>query len=408
MSLTENRLVKLVGTTFISLVLVSTLTFITLVVLEISGASSSLEKKIPKSFQSLHETDYYGEKQEFDPYSKFIIKHLHPYYIFSLPWMPDDIDKANNSFVSVGELGFRNSLLLERDKKALFLGGSTAFGQFSSSDKTTLASQLSIKTEYNFVNRNAPSWNSHQELIALTKYTEPYSLSLSFSFANDLSLFCYLRNYEYPIKDRIESFDILTSYFSDLKLTTKTSQRSFFLQDFAHRYFSESYNLVSALRRFFSYGVYFTKLIDLESQERSCFEHEDLIVKSFLANQKTMRELSSARGAFHIVAIQPMYTLHGISDENTRSFVFSNRKNSKEEIKFLTSVIKKIMEDPFCVQYCIDLTRPFLNRPNKDLVYNPLDSSSLETAIFADNVHLTDRGSMLVADQLAKFIEQLE
>ena len=121
-----------------------------------------------------------------------------------------------------------------------------------------------------------------------------------------------------------------------------------------------------------------------------------------------MRTLSTARGAFHIVAIQPIYTLHGVVDENNSSFVFSNRKNSKEETRFLTNLIKKIMEDPFCVQYCIDLSRSFPNLPIEDLVYNPLDASSLETAVLADNVHLIDRGNVLIAEKLAKFIEQLE
>ena len=71
MSLIEKIPVRLIGLTFISVVLVSTFIFISLVVLEISGASSILEKKIPKTFRSVYETEYYGERLTSDPYSKF-------------------------------------------------------------------------------------------------------------------------------------------------------------------------------------------------------------------------------------------------------------------------------------------------------------------------------------------------
>ena len=105
------------------------------------------------------------------PYDLFRVQHLHPYFLFSLPWREEDRLAANNAHVTVDESGFRqNPFSAGMNKKGLLLGGSTAFGYGSSSNETTIAAMLSKKSGVGFVNRNAPSWNSHQEIIALAKY----------------------------------------------------------------------------------------------------------------------------------------------------------------------------------------------------------------------------------------------
>ena len=46
----------------------------------------------------------------------------------------------------------------------------------------------------NVINRNAPSWNSHQELVSLAKYSTNYEISISFTLSNDISAACYENN----------------------------------------------------------------------------------------------------------------------------------------------------------------------------------------------------------------------
>src|SRR5262245_8000225 len=58
---------------------------------------------------SLEETDYYGKSFPYDPYNAFTIQHLHPFYIFSLPWTQADRNAANNEVVDIDEDGFRRN-----------------------------------------------------------------------------------------------------------------------------------------------------------------------------------------------------------------------------------------------------------------------------------------------------------
>ena len=85
-----------------------------LVTLEITG----LSKKISENSQLkpnmlpgnlLVATDYYGYDLKDDPYKNFTIQHLHPYYLFSLPWRENDIQNANNDVVNINNNGFYNN-----------------------------------------------------------------------------------------------------------------------------------------------------------------------------------------------------------------------------------------------------------------------------------------------------------
>ena len=75
----------------------------------------------------------------------------------------------------IGPTGFRNSISNKSNNRAAIVGGSTAFGSFSSSDRTTIASSLNKMTnQFNFENLNSPSWNSHQEMVAIATNLEKY------------------------------------------------------------------------------------------------------------------------------------------------------------------------------------------------------------------------------------------
>ena len=89
---------------------------------------------------------------------------MHPYLTFSMASREKNIQEINNQFVNLDELGFRINPFnnFNKEKTGILLGGSSAFGYYSSSDKTTIAALISNKKKYNIYNLNGPSWNSHQ------------------------------------------------------------------------------------------------------------------------------------------------------------------------------------------------------------------------------------------------------
>ena len=190
-------------------------------VLEFGGISRRISDKWYTPFESppLYRTDYYGKPLEFDPYKLTSILYLHPYYLFSLPWRQPDRELADNDYVHLDKNGFRTNpnLATAGKDRAVLLGGSTAFGKFSSSDLHTIAAELTARTGIGFVNRNAPAWNSHQELVALAKYPDEYELSVSFSLSNDMANFC---------KGDVPNFDVLDApaSFYDLQKVFDTER----------------------------------------------------------------------------------------------------------------------------------------------------------------------------------------
>ena len=188
--------VKITGTLLIVSALVLFCSTILLTAIEYLGISDYMVNRRdsnPVVTHLLVDDNYYSSEDiSVDPYKSYTVQHLHPYYLFSLPWRTDDRARLENSIVTIDSDGFRNNPSNDgqRSRTAILLGGSTAFGHFSSSDETTIAAVLARMLAINVVNRNAPSWNSHQELVALAKYFDEYELSISFSLANDISVAC--------------------------------------------------------------------------------------------------------------------------------------------------------------------------------------------------------------------------
>lgn len=346
------------------------------------------------SNKQLYETGYYGSPLNFEPYKKFTIQHLHPYFIFSLPWMQNDIEEANNDFVKIEKNGFRKSLTLGRKNKGVLLGGSTAFGYFSSSDSKTLSSQLTAKSEYDFINRNAPSWNTHQELIALVKYSEPYDISVSFSVANDMAIFCATRAWESPVIDQMESFDRLKRYFNDIRgepLIEDATQEPNMLRKSISFLLTPFPRSVSFLKKILKSPSFVPEQDRFRFDE--CSKHEDLLVTSILNNELAMRQISNARGASHWLVIQPMLSLH------TNAGFGSNAESI-----FKRSVINKIIGSNYCKENCVDMSSIFSSMNPENFVYDPSKSEKWREACFADAVHLTDQCVSIVAEFLSKKI----
>ena len=257
-----SRYNKIIGYFFLISINIIILCFLLLFLAEFSGFSGYINDSKNINKVNLYETNYYGKKLKKDPYKEFTKQYLHPYYLFSLPHEKIKIEQINSEYISLYNLGFRNAYInSENQKHILLLGGSSAFGHGSSSDNTTIASLVSINSNYNVSNINAPGWNSHQELVALSKYNKNYNISLSYSGSNDLSLYCKLNLYLdiKQFKDLPESYYRLSEYFEDIRgepiisLTTKI--KKFFIFKFP-----ESYRIYRYLK--INYFVKSDRLID--------------------------------------------------------------------------------------------------------------------------------------------------
>jgi hypothetical protein len=350
--------------------------------MEYAGLSRLLERTLfPKEKTlALHETGYYGKLLEQDPYEELGVQHLHPYYIFSLPWRPDDIAAVNSEFVTIDATGFRNSGVDEAEADAILLGGSTAFGHKSSSDAHTLAWRLTEVVGLKFANRNAPSWNSHQELVAAAKFPHRYRLSLSFSLVNDIKTYCFEAG-ESPFHDQPESFDQLAQAINDIRgQPVDVPSDESLLQRIVPRTYSLAARLLGSgpapeekLEK--RVGRFCTaQPIDVAARE---------IARSFLRNQQQIAGLAVANGGKHLVVLQP-----------SRQFY-----RDAPDTPLFRLVYDLVMSDPWCATRCVDFSRiPGLDPA---IFY---DGSNSEAAHFADPVHLTDKGVEAVVAALAPIL----
>ena len=106
------------------------------------------------------------------------------------------------------------------------------------------------------------------------------------------------------------------------------------------------------------------------------------VALSFLQNQNTMNKLSTARNARHVVVLQPHISL---IDMHAADHTFRNL------------VYDIVMESGYCANnICVDM-RVTQNPVTMDDRYN---GNNIETALFADNVHLTDIGVFLYSQMI--------
>ena len=349
----------------------------------------------------LYQTEYYKPPQLGNPYWSFRVKKIHPYYIFSLPYKKSDIEAINNSVVSLNNEGFRKINNNERQlKKVLILGGSFSYGTYAKSNDTTIGAMLNKNLPYQVVNRNAPSWNSHQESIALYKYKELENVeaSVSLSLANDLGIYCTER-LSGDAGDPVDSPESWTSLLSiQDKQVAKKEPFSIWLKikSLSYKLFPNIYTNLS---------VY--KGETLKYEDKSPFykycnnKHVEIIADSFLFNQKQMSQVAKSYGFKHFLVIQPMYSLHQEADKFN--------KISENDIYFVKNVIKNIMNSDYCNNNpCLDLSAVFDNGNYYMHTYtgNSIKEVDdwLHNGIFMDEVHINDRGNKVISDRVGSFL----
>jgi hypothetical protein len=357
-----------------------------------------LQKNFIKSPQEknneiyLHETLYYGRVLEKDPYEGFTIKHLHPYYFLSLPWKQDLIEQINNEFISLDKNGFRKTNYIQK-KNAVLLGGSVAFSHFASGNDKSIASELTKLINFNFINVNAPGWNSYQELIGLLNHKGEYSLSISLSLANDITIYCKNKNsYKNEfIINTPESFFRLDKLVNNYNAQVKEIVDVAPPPDFNDRNIFKKI-IFSQYPSIYKYLSFKKKRFEFEESKiknPSCIKDANIIAENFIENQKKMRDISNQKNSNHFTIIQPFYDLH------------SNKKSSLNDEKFieLFKIVSEIvMRNEFCKNFCVNLIAAFEQENKNDLLYNyKIENNNFASAIFVDNLHLTDLGNKKLA-----------
>lgn len=348
-----------------------------------------------KPIKHLHNIGYYTKNMEANPYKKFNTKYLHPHFIWSLPWKKNNIEKVNNEFVSLNKMGFRvNPYIDSKKSNAVLLGGSTAFGYYSSSNKMTPASLLTKNSSLNFYNLNGPGWNSYQELISLMKFKKNYSLSLSLTGITDLSIFCQYTigtELEDNYTDAVENYTLLNAVYNNINGQIYDVRLSTLLKFFILKTFPENIKLIN----------YYKNEISKKKNKNSnrffnkCYDNEgninkkliDKLVKQFISNHKLMSLISESRGASHIVVLQPEYSLN------------INGKISNL-MKHQDYFYKKIKEDKFCKKNCHDLSRLFIQKNITVTNFALNDSGIYKNEIFIDSSHLSDKGSKFLTNEI--------
>ena len=350
----------------------------------------------------LYQTEYYNPPQLGDPYWSIVIKKIHPYYIFSTPYKKSDIavindDNGTNSVVSLDNEGFRKINNNERKvKKVLMLGGSVAFGHFSSSNDKTIGAILNKNLPYQVVNRNAPSWNSHQESIALYKYRdlENVEASVSLSLANDLGIYCDER-LSGDSYDPIDSPESWTSLLSATSASSGPFSMWLTLKSLSYKLFPNIYTNLSV-----SKGESL-KYEDKPPFYKYCDNHVEVIADSFLFNQKQMSQIAKSYGFKHFLVIQPMYSLHQEADKFN--------KLSENDISFLKNVVNYVMNSDYCNNNpCLDLSAVFDNGNYFMHTYTGSNIKEvddwLHKGVFKDEVHLNDRGNKIISERISSFL----
>lgn len=336
----------------------------------------------------LHQTTYYGKPLDQDPYAQFVQQILHPYYIFGLAYEENEINGINNSVVSLDSSGFRETLSVNSTRTGVVTGGSAAFGHYASDNAKTLSSQLSRLTGVQFYNRAAPSWNSHQEMLALAKYRDKYQISVSFSLANDISIYCYKGLWNGKFPDQMESFEKLQTWFRDIRkppiVSLETSPMFLRLRAGLEKSFPMVMHILHG---------HWEDMFPEGGPARGmgpCEKNIDGLVEIFLHNQKTMRALTESRGGVHLLVIQPMLEMHLNAHVKESGTGRVRRK-----------VVESVMASDFCKTGCLDFSRLFSDKDGNSLKFGKWHYSGLKPC-FVDAVHLGDDCMLEIATAIVR------
>lgn len=320
-----------------------------------------------------------------DAYRPFTTQHLHPYYLFFFPLQPEQRAALGNAVCSIDADGFREPgpASAGTRKLAVLLGGSTAFGDYASSNQATITSNLNrLQSDYFFVNAGVPSWNSTQELarMAIQIAAMKPALVITLDGANDAALADLPAfgqpGMQYP-PGTPENFDQLEALVDEARRPwTRLTWRALFPEIFNR---IDKYSKVDSGR---------PPPLPVATVNRAS--------QRYVANLTEIAVLSRGAGARFLAVFQPIAGLHrhvSPDDYDPRDFV--------DAAAFRDAALAA-QPKPFEL---IDFSSVF----DEELPSVPVlrDDVTPET-IFMDEVHLSDRGNTMLARRLWQLVSRAQ
>ncbi|OGG51454.1 hypothetical protein A2704_04615 [Candidatus Kaiserbacteria bacterium RIFCSPHIGHO2_01_FULL_54_36b] len=327
--------------------------------------------------------------------------YLHPYYFFGLSRDPAIISQTSSTVLSYSPSLFRGASPESRGtrKLAFLVGGSAAFGSYSSSNETTLSGSLNtLQDEYLVVNAANPSWMSLQEFYRVAVELIDYQpeLIIALDGYNDAS-----NGYQRYARGDEELLNAPLFYSELLDIVTRTQKRESRLISITSRlhfppfprtleFFNRLLPPLRLVRQSMAVPV------DSPQIDRSALEkHAQQTAERYVKNLRLMRTITDSAESKFVVVFQPVLFQHAnVSSEARSIFEFQKRED------FL---------------YYLDAFREYVLTSASDL--NIVDASSIfdptlkdgvpVEQLFVDPVHLTDAGFQKLAQELIPIILRL-
>lgn len=314
-------------------------------------------------------------------YAAFNVQHLHPHYLFFFPLSAVDRAAIGNAVCSIDQDGFREPGPAHANgrKLAVLLGGSAAFGDYASSNGTTITSYLNaMQDEYFFVNAGVPSWNSTQELVRMAVQVAALrpALVITYDGANDAGLAGLAHSTTgapYP-PGTPDSFDELDDVVNRSSGWTRPTLAA---------------ALPEVMLRVEKYRV---ALFGQDPVPEPLVDpaREAAVAARYLASLEQIAALSRAAGARYMAVFQPIASLH------------QNLRPSFATDDDIADFHARVVARPPAFEF-YDLSAVF-DQYFSDIPV--LETDLAAETVFVDGVHLHDRGNELVARHLLGLIGQ--
>ncbi len=313
-----------------------------------------------------------------DGYRKTDPSHLHPNYLFFLPFTAEERAAVSTDVCGVTAEGFRKPGPEQRGQRqlAFLIGGSVAFSDMASSDRTTITSVLNrLQDTYFFVTAGVAGWNSGQELSRVAFQLVDYkpALIVALDGANDAAL-------ADSFGRRGADWDGVPQHFSLLR---QISARQ---TPFEHLIGVRDAMLPALAVR------WRMQREDAELAERGPVTPEDMQrgAARYATNLTRMRDLVAASGGRFAAVFQPMAQLHRKLD-----VPFEGVRHLDA---FHDAAVRGV---PAGLEFH-DFARLF-----DDLlpVVHVNEGELTPDTVFVDDVHLHDRGNALLAEALWRAIQ---
>jgi len=324
-------------------------------------------------------------------YRPFSIQYINPFYLFFFPFNEKERVALSNSTVRLTVDGYRGDGPSARDdrKLAFLIGGSTVFGYYASNNDQTISAWLNREqSTYHFVNAGVPSFNSNQELFRVINDILPESpkLLINLNGENDFSIpFDNYFSHGVVCPAGVpESYHNLHSLVENIRAKKKR------IRTYSDQIVHTSYTFFPRASKFFRAQFGFEKskwhniLIQWSTKKNDNIPHVIKTAASkYIYNMGVVSNLCKHYGCDHVTVFQPMAILHepdGVHFRSSESEYVEDRRGLAQ--LFRETVFSGIPKD----ERFWDFSRVF--------------DRIAETEVFLDEVHVTDLGNRLIAEEI--------